>query len=193
MFLKNPGSVGTPASAVLNNAGMSTDLKALLDGGTLAGDYTLDSARSSVKLATKSMWGLTKVNATFGEVTGTGTIGSDGAVSGTLTVAAASIDTANAKRDAHLKSKDFFDVENHPEITYTVSSVSPSGEVEGTLSVLGTARPLNFTAAVAAADGTVTLDAVVPVNRKEHGVAFNQLGMMSVANTLTIHAVFTRA
>lgn len=176
---------------------MSTELKALLADGTLAGDYALDSAASSVKLATKSMWGLMKVNANFGEVAGSGTIGADGAVTGTLTIGAASIDTANAKRDTHLKSKDFFDVENHPEITYAVTSVVPDGAstaaVEGTLSVLGTARPLNYTATVAADNGTVTLDAVVPVNRTEHGVGFNQLGMMSAANTLTIHAVFAKA
>jgi polyisoprenoid-binding protein YceI len=175
----------------------ATELKALLDGGSLAGEYTLDPAQSSVRLATKSMWGLVKVNGGFGEISGSGTIAADGTASGTLTIAAASIDTANAKRDTHLKSKDFFDAENHPEIIYAVTAVRPAADgsvtIEGTLSVRGTARPVNLTATAAAADGTVTLDAVVPVNRKDHGLTFNQLGMMSLDNTLTIHAVFAKA
>jgi polyisoprenoid-binding protein YceI len=176
----------------------ATELKTLLDGGSLAGDYTLDPAQSFVKLATKSMWGLVKVNGSFGELSGNAAIAADGTVTGTLTVAAASVDTGNAKRDTHLKSKDFFHVENHPEITYIVTSVTPADgggtvAVTGTLTVLGTARPLNFTATATAADGIVTLDAAVPVNRKEHGLTFNQLGMMSLDNTLTIHAVFAKA
>ncbi|HEX6449480.1 MAG TPA: YceI family protein [Trebonia sp.] len=168
----------------------------LLDDGALAGDWTLDFAQSTVKLATKSVWGLVKVNGSFGDISGSGTITPDGKASGVLTVAAVSIDTANAKRDKHLRSKDFFHVEKHPEITYTATSVTTTGDsamVEGTLTVLGNSRPLAVPATVTAADGTVTLDATVPVNRKDFGMGFNQLGMMGSDNTLTIHAVFTRA
>ena len=62
-------------------------LQALLQHGVLAGDWTLDPARSSVRLKAKVM-GLIPVNGVFREVTGTGTVRPDGAVSGTLTVAA---------------------------------------------------------------------------------------------------------
>ena len=168
----------------------------LLDAGALAGDWTLDLAQSTIRLATKSVWGLVKVNGSFGDISGSGTITPDGKASGVLTVAAASIDTANAKRDKHLKSKDFFHVEKHPGITYTATSVTTTGDsamVEGTLTVIGNSRRLTVPATVTAADGTVTLDATVPVNRKDFGMSFNQLGMMGSDNTLTIHAVFTRA
>jgi polyisoprenoid-binding protein YceI len=176
------------------------------DSAALAGDWTLDPEKSSVRLVTKSMWNLVKVKGGFGDVRGSGTVAADGTASGELTIGAASIDTANGKRDTHLKSQDFFHVDKHPEITYTATSVSaPAGggtagdtvTVEGTLTVAGNSRPLTVTATVAAAgaggDGTVTLDATVPVNRKDFGLNFNQLGMMSVDNTITVHAVFRKA
>ncbi|HEY1701406.1 MAG TPA: YceI family protein [Trebonia sp.] len=170
---------------------------ALPETSALAGDWTLDPAQSTVTLATKSMWNLVKVKGSFTDVSGSGTVTPDGAASGTLTIAAASVDTANKKRDDHLRSKDFFDADKHPEITYTVASVSAPAEdavtVDGTLTVIGNSRPLTVTAKVSAADSTVTLDATAPVNRKDFGMGFNQLGMMGLDNTITVHAVFTKA
>lgn len=167
----------------------------LLDDGALAGDWALDPAQSTVTLATKSFWGLMKINGKFTGLSGTGTITPDGTVSGVLTVTAASIDTGIAKRDTHLRSKDFFDVEKHPEFTFTATSATLTGSgatIEGTLSVLGTSRPLSVPATVTSSDATITLNATVAVNRKDFGMGFNQLGMMGSDNTLTIHAVFTR-
>ncbi|MGH9750428.1 MAG: YceI family protein [Candidatus Polarisedimenticolia bacterium] len=63
-----------------------------------------------------------------------------------VTIDAASIDTANADRDAHLKSADFFDVATHPKIVFRSTRVSPSGEgkarIEGDLAIRGTTRPV---------------------------------------------------
>lgn len=168
----------------------------LMDDGALTGDWTLDPAQSTVKLATKSFWGLMKVNGRFGDVSGRGNVTADGKASGVITVVAASIDTGIAKRDTHLRSKDFFEVEKHPEFTYTADSVTVEGDratIEGTLTVRGDSRPLTVPATVTAADAAVTVDAAVAVNRKDFGMNFNQLGMMASDNTLTIHAVFTKA
>jgi polyisoprenoid-binding protein YceI len=51
--------------------------------------------------------GLVPVNGVFREVSENGAVSADGEVSGTVTVAAASIDTNNTRRDAHLRSADF--------------------------------------------------------------------------------------
>jgi polyisoprenoid-binding protein YceI len=174
-----------------------THLKALLSDGTLAGSWTLDPARSTVQFATKSVWGLVKVKGAFTEVTGQGTVTADGQATGVLTVAAASIDTGHAKRDAHLRSADLLDVEAFPEITFRAASVTLEGSgvtVSGTMTVHGTAKPVTVSAKIAA-QGTdeISLDASVPVNRADYGVSWNQLGMASMDNTLTIRAVFTRA
>lgn len=52
---------------------------------------------------------------------------------GTVTIDAASIDTGNEQRDAHLRGADFFDVEKYPTITFTAKSVRPSGDGEFTV------------------------------------------------------------
>lgn len=171
------------------------DLLALLQDGTVAGEWVLDSRESSVRLKTRSM-GLLPVNGVFHEVSGGGTVFPDGSASGTLTVAAASIDTGNSKRDTHLRSADFFDTDNHPDITFAADRIRVSGAgavVTGALTVRGRTRPLSFDAvATVPGDGGIWLDAKVRVNRADFGLTWNQLGMVAQNSDLTIHAVFAR-
>jgi polyisoprenoid-binding protein YceI len=90
----------------------------LLKDAALAGAWILDPSRSTVSLKSKIL-GLASVNGLFRQVAGTGIITPAGDVSGAITVAAASIDTKNTRRDTHLRSADFFDSENYPDITFT--------------------------------------------------------------------------
>jgi polyisoprenoid-binding protein YceI len=164
----------------------------------LTGNWTLDPSRSTVSLKSVSMLGLARVNGVFRQVTGQGAISPDGEVNGSLTVAAASIDTKQGKRDKHLRSADFFDSDNYPDITFTVRSVQPSGEgenvtVTGDLTVRGRTRPLSFAATVAIReDGEIWLDARVRINRGDFGLTWNFLRTMSMDNDLSVHAVFGR-
>jgi polyisoprenoid-binding protein YceI len=140
--------------------------------------------------------GLIPVSGVFRQVSGNGTVLPDGKVSGTLTVAAASIDTNNTRRDTHLRSADFFDSDNHPDITFTADGIRPSGQgvaVSGALTVRDQTRPLSFDAAASVqGDGEIWLDAEVHINRADFGLTWNSIFMTSMHNTLTIHAVFTR-
>ncbi len=171
-------------------------LQELLNDAALAGEWNLDPARSTVSLTSRSMGGLIRVNGVFRQVTGHGTVSPTGEVSGVVTVGAASIDTKNTKRDTHLRSADFFDSDNHPDITFTVAGIRPSGQgvtVTGTLSVRDRARPLTFDGmATVPGDGEVWLDAQIRINRGDFGLTWNLMGSVSMNNTLTIHAVFTR-
>jgi polyisoprenoid-binding protein YceI len=171
-------------------------LLALLKEGTLAGDWVLDPRRSSVRLKSRSVWGLVPVNGVFREVSGSGTVSRNGSASGTLTVAAASIDTGNTQRDTHLRSADFFGSGNHPDITFTADRIRPSGAgvaVTGALTVRDRTRTLSFDPAVSVpGDGEIWLNAEVRVNRADFGLTWNRLGMVSPTTTVTIHAVFTR-
>jgi len=175
----------------------ASELQAMLKDSALVGTWTLDPARSSVGLRSKSMWGLAPVKGTFGEVAGTGTVSPDGQVSGTVTVAAASVDTKIAKRDAHLRSADFFDAGNHAHITFRVDRISPSSQgvtIAGALTVRDRTRPLSFDATLST-PGTdeVRLDAEVEVDRSDYGLTWSPMRMASMRNTITLHLVFTRS
>jgi polyisoprenoid-binding protein YceI len=176
---------------------MASETEALLADGKLAGSWALDGAKSSVGLRTKSVWGLVKVKGVFSQVAGEAVISAAGEATGTIRVAAASIDTGIKKRDDHLRSADFFDAAKYPDITFSASSVALSGEsatVSGTLTVRDQTRPVTVNGTVSAhGQDEISLDAELPVNRGHHGLSFNQLGMMSLDNIIVIHAVFTKA
>ena len=174
----------------------ATELDALLQEQTLVGEWVLDPHKSSIRLNNKSMWGLVPVNGEFREVSGHGTVSPDGKVSGTITVAAASIDTRNKRRDTHLRSADFFDSANNPDIIFNADSIRLSGlgvAVTGVLTLRERTRPLTFEAAVTVQEsGDICLDAEVHVNQVDFGLTWNLLGTVSKTNTLTVRAVFTR-
>jgi polyisoprenoid-binding protein YceI len=156
-----------------------------------------------VSLKNKSIWGLVPVNGVFRRVSGAGAVSPTGEVSGVLTVAASSVETKNARRDAYLRSGDFFDIDRYPDIAFAVESIRPSGRasrpprhgatVTGTLRLRGQARPQAFdgTAAVHG-DSEVWLDAAVDIRQPDFGLTWNFLGMVSTRTTIAVHAVFTR-
>ena len=171
-------------------------LQAVLADGALTGEWILDPRRSSVQLKSRSMGGLVRVTGVFGETYGDGIVSPDGQASGTLTVATASIDTKNARRDAHLRSADFFDSGTYPDITFTAEVLRPSGQgiaVAGTLTVRGCTRPLSLDASAhVRGDNEIWLDAEVIINRADFGLRWNPMRMASMNSILTIHATFTR-
>ena len=83
-----------------------------------AGTYAADPAHSRVGFAVKHL-GIATVRGTFDRFDGTLVVGDDpAAASFTATIDAASVDTAEEQRDAHLRSADFFDVERFPTVTF---------------------------------------------------------------------------
>ena len=161
------------------------------------GTWQLDPARSTVGVQHKTMWGLVTVKGTFTGLSGEGEVGADGSATGSITLDAASLDTKNAKRDAHLRAADFFDADRHPELTFVVRSATPGSDgtvqVAGQLSVRGISRPQSFTARLAEVSAdAVTLTAEFTVDREQFGMGWNQLGMMRGLTTVTATLRFTR-
>jgi len=160
------------------------------------GPFTLDPARSTVRFKHKTMWGLASVNGTFGTVRGSGAVAADGTASGTLVVEAASLDTKHTKRDTHLRSKDFFETDAFPEITFDATQIRPgadgSVQVEGELTVRGTSQKLTFPARYETRGAnSVALLGELGVDRAKFGMGWNQLGMIKGEAKIELELVFT--
>ncbi|MES5818464.1 YceI family protein [Streptomyces sp. RG80] len=161
------------------------------------GTWQLDTTASTVAIKHKSIWGLITVKGAFTAVTGQGEVRPDGSAVGTLTLAVASLDTKNPKRDTHLKGPDFFDADNHPELTFAVRSAElrdgDKVHVIGQLTARGISRPLTLTARLTGVDAdALTLDAEFSVDRNQFGMGWNQLGMIARLTTVTTTLRFTR-
>ena len=95
----------------------------------LTGDYTIDVAHSRLGFVARHAM-ITKVRGAFNDFEGTAFIDADNPQKSqvTITIQAASIDTRNEQRDAHLRSNDFLDLATYPQITFVArrSSRSPA-------------------------------------------------------------------
>jgi len=173
-------------------------VQGLLADPAILGTWTLVPDRSSVRFTNRTLWGLVQVHGEFTEVSGTGQIGADGAVAGRLTIRTASVRTGIGKRDEHLRSADFFDADNSPEIVIEVSGVVPvaehTAELAATLTVRGTTLPLPLQATVTRLDNdTVHLVGRTVVDRTRWGVSGNMMGMMPAATGLVADTIFVKA
>ncbi|MFH8338191.1 YceI family protein [Streptomyces sp. AM6-12] len=117
------------------------------DLAALTGDYTIDPAHSTIGFVARHAM-VTNVRGTFQDFTGTLHLdGQDPAKStATLDIAMASIDTGNADRDGHLKSADFFKIDEFPTMTFRSTEAEALGgdeyRITGDLSLLGVTRPI---------------------------------------------------
>jgi polyisoprenoid-binding protein YceI len=176
----------------------TADATSLLDAGTAAGNWVLDPAGSSAGFAVRHFWGAITVRGTFDRLAGEATVGQDGAITGRITFDARSLSTKNKQRDKHLRSADFFDVDNHPDAVLSVTSAGPAGPAElqcqGALEAAGHVRPVTFTAHVLEAGAqAVVLTAEFDVDRSEFAMTWSPMHVASMTAQGTVRARFTRA
>jgi polyisoprenoid-binding protein YceI len=112
------------------------------------GVYHLDAAHSHVGFSVRHMM-ISNVRGEFQKVAGTVTYdpARPEATSLSISIDVASINTREEKRDAHLRSADFFDAERYPAITFVSTGTRRDGEdlqVTGTLTIAGTTRPVTL-------------------------------------------------
>jgi polyisoprenoid-binding protein YceI len=110
--------------------------------------WEIDPSHSSVGAVARHLV-VSKVRGRFTSFSGTVTIGDTPERSGVVaTIDAASIDTAEPKRDAHLRSADFLDAESYPTLEFrstAVEQTSPSTlRVDGDLTIRGITRPVSL-------------------------------------------------
>ena len=159
---------------------MSAEQTALATG-LPTGTWKVDPVHSSVEFSVKHL-GIATVKGQFTEFEGTLDVTPEGA-SATGTVKVASVDTREAQRDGHLRSPDFFDAENFPEITFKSTSFGAIDDdefdVTGDLTIHGVTRSVTLKAAFEGAETDhegnprVGLSAATTISRGDFGMTFN--------------------
>ena len=115
--------------------------------GYIAGTWDIDPVHSDVSFTVRHMM-VSKVRGRFGTVSGEIVTGENLASSSVAaTIDASSIDTGNEQRDGHIRSADFFDVENHPQWTFRSTALRADGDdfaLDGELTIKGVTRPVTL-------------------------------------------------
>lgn len=115
----------------------------------LTGEYAIDPSHTSIGFVARHAM-VTNVKGSFTDVAGTLHLdGTDPAAStASIDVKMESIDTGSADRDGHLKSADFFKIDEFPEMTFRSTKAEALGgddyRVTGDLTILGTTKPLSI-------------------------------------------------
>ena len=154
---------------------------------------------------------ISNVRGQFSNISGLLTLDEDDTVNTRVeaTIDAASIDTRDAQRDAHLKSADFFDVDRFPTLNFRSTRVERTGHdtlyVTGDLTIRGVTREVVFTVEGPTPAGKdpwgntrVGLSAETRINRKDFGLTWNaalETGGILVGDevTISLDAQFVKA
>lgn len=154
------------------------------DLAALTGEYTLDPAHTTIGFVARHAM-VTNVKGGFRDFSGTLHLdGSDPTRStASIDVQMASIDTGNGDRDGHLKSSDFFNIEEFPTMTFRSTKAEALGgddyRITGDLSILGVTKPitidLEFNGAAKDPFGNerVGFEGKTEIQRSEWGLTWN--------------------
>jgi polyisoprenoid-binding protein YceI len=111
------------------------------------GTWNLDAAHSEIGFSVRHA-GISKVRGKFTAVSATATIGDTLETSSvTASIQAASFDSGDANRDGHVRSADFFDAEQFPELTFASTGITGAGEtykLTGDLTIRGITKSVTF-------------------------------------------------
>ncbi len=157
--------------------------------GLPIGTWNVEPSGSRLEFAVKTMWGLATVKGRFERFEGQLEVGRDRA-RGELTIEASSLDTGHPKRDTHLRSADFFDVSDHPTVSFVATAITPrpgqdltiSGDLTVAGQVVRTQLPVHVTREE---QGRLHLATRLTVTREQVGMTWNRGGMIRGAVQLT--------
>jgi polyisoprenoid-binding protein YceI len=176
-----------------------TTLETLLNDPDMAGVWNTVPDRSAITFKIGNMWGLMRVRGRFTEFNGDGQLTGEGAVFGRLDIRAASLSTGIGRRDQHLRSADFFDVERFPEISVVVTAIHPTtgsaAELRANLTIKGVTEPLRLPVTVTELnDGSIHIAGEAKVERSQFDLNWNKVpGMIATTATVGADAIFVRA
>lgn len=149
--------------------------------------WRIDPARSSVEFRTPGFWGWATVKGRFDRYEGTLDLRREPAIE--LTIDAGSLNTGNGFRDRHLRSAEFFDVANHPQVRFVSDSATLDGErleVRGRLDAAGNSMPLELAAGLRRNGDELEIDAHTSADHRQLGMTHSPLGMVRTPSELIV-------
>ena len=177
---------------------------------TAVSTWAIDPAHSVAEFKVKHMM-ISNVKGQFSGISGT-LERHEGDVTKSkveVTIGAASVDTRDAQRDAHLKSADFFEVEKFPTLTFKSTRIIPKNQdelaVEGDLTIRGVTRTVRFAVEGPTAPAKdpwgntrIGISATTKINRRDYGLTWNtalEAGGILVGEevTITLDVQFVKA
>ena len=154
--------------------------------------WRLDPSGSGAEFRVPGLWGLALVKGRFQRLDGWLEVDEDRQWRMELTVDAAGLDTGNRRRDRHLRSADFFDVEHHPHVRFHSSRVIHQGggrlRAEGELEAAGGRAPVQAEVTVEHAGGCIELDGAASVDHRELGMTWSPLGVIRTPTAVSVRA-----
>ncbi len=161
----------------------------LLQRSGAADNYTVDPAHTRVGFSVRHL-GISNVKGKFNEFAGSLVLEGNALEAASATIQVGSVDTGVAQRDRHLRTADFFDATNYPTMTFKTKLVEKSGEgftLVGDFTMRGVTRELRVPVTVSKpikdpwGKQRIGLEAKEKLNRKDYGIAYNQLLETGVA------------
>ncbi len=149
----------------------------------ISGDYTIDPSHSRIGFSARHAM-VTKVRGHFDEFEGTAHVDTANPANSSVSVSinAASVTTGNEQRDGHLKTPDFFDIANYPQITFVSTNVEREGSewaITGDLTINGVTKsvtvPFEETGSAKDPFGNtrVGFEGGITIDRTEWNLKFN--------------------
>jgi polyisoprenoid-binding protein YceI len=161
--------------------------------------WTVDNTHALVEFSVKHM-AIATVKGHFNTFTATGETNDAGVpTSVSMEIDAASVFTNNEQRDGHLKSPDFFDVANHPKLTFKSTKITGSGDdltIVGDMTIRGVTKPITLKGEMSQTvtdpwgNKRTSLAATGKLSREQFGLTWNmalEFGGMMVSDDVKLH------
>lgn len=175
LFNRSAATQAAPAEPTLEATSVAVD--------DITGDYTIDPSHTRIGFSARHAM-VTKVRGQFDEFEGSAHVDTANPANSsvTVTIQAASVTTGNEQRDGHLKTPDFFDIANYPQVTFVSTQVERDGDewdITGDLTINGVTKsvtiPFEETGSAKDPFGNtrVGFEGAVTIDRTDWNLSFN--------------------
>jgi polyisoprenoid-binding protein YceI len=155
--------------------------------------WRIDPKRSSVEFHVRNLWGLQTVKGRFERYDGILDLTAQPSIE--LTIEAESLNASQVKRDEHLRSADFFDAANHPQVRFVSQRATLDGDrldLQGELHAAGRSVPIELDGVIRPVGDELDVDVETFADHRLLGMTWNRLGMLRAPSKLVVRGRLVR-